>query len=271
MQRLNMSRWLTHGRWNTWAKVSMTAHILLPTGLMLRIGICEVSSKSCKEDALKADTDSGVVRLGPHALDHSYTQLFLAFKDANFSVETSQIGGEPGADLVVQLTPVGGFNTSNYAMVVIPLFTDVGVDQASWRLPGTVQSVTAGSGTITAVPEGTGIATATVHGAANQQPSTYPFMVEAPQYLAWQFAAGSTTPISISTSTPRTAHDIATIISSARETEMERYAAYGELAETAEASQAGMMWNLQWSPDIPGSFAPVSRGWGNPWVIFCCE
>lgn len=24
----------------------------------------------------------------------------------------------------------------------------------------------------------------------------------------------------------------------------------------------------QWSPDIPGTFAPVSRGWGQPWVIF---
>jgi hypothetical protein len=38
--------------------------------------------------------------------------------------------------------------------------------------------------------------------------------------------------------------------------------------QVAEASQAGMMWNLQWSPDIPGAFAPVSRGWGRPWVIF---
>jgi hypothetical protein len=42
MQRLNMSRELIHGRWNTWAKASVTAPILLPTGLMLRIGLCEV-------------------------------------------------------------------------------------------------------------------------------------------------------------------------------------------------------------------------------------
>jgi len=90
MQRLNMSRGLVHGRWNTWAKESVTAHILLPAGLMLKFGLCEVSSGVCKEDSEKGDIDSGAVRLGPHALDHSYTQLFLAFRDANVSVGVAE-------------------------------------------------------------------------------------------------------------------------------------------------------------------------------------
>jgi hypothetical protein len=29
-----------------------------------------------------------------------------------------------------------------------------------------------------------------------------------------------------------------------------------------------MMWNVLFCPELPGPFAPVSRGWGNPWVIF---
>ena len=55
MQRLNMSRGLVHGRWSTWAKKSVTAHILLPTGLMLKFGVCQRSSGSCKEDGTKGD------------------------------------------------------------------------------------------------------------------------------------------------------------------------------------------------------------------------
>lgn len=53
MQRLNMSQALVHGRWNTWAKGSVTAHILLPAGIMLKFGLCELSSGSCKEDGEK--------------------------------------------------------------------------------------------------------------------------------------------------------------------------------------------------------------------------
>ena len=55
----------------------------------------------------------------------------MQFKDANFSFETSQLGGTPGGDLVVMVTPVAPatFNVSDYAVLAIPLFTDVGVDQ----------------------------------------------------------------------------------------------------------------------------------------------
>jgi hypothetical protein len=28
------------------------------------------------------------------------------------------------------------------------------------------------------------------------------------------------------------------------------------------------MWNVLYSLEIPGTFAPVSRGWGRPWVVF---
>ena len=43
------------------------------------------------------------------------------------------MGGNPGGDLVLQVTPVAPstFNVSDYALLVIPLFTDVGVDQVS--------------------------------------------------------------------------------------------------------------------------------------------
>eukprot|EP00729_Bicosta_minor_P013321 gene13321-31113_t len=285
MQRLNMSTSLTHGRWNTWAKASVTAHILLPAGIMLKFGICQLSTKQCKEDGTKGDIDSGVVRLGPHAHDHSYTQLYIAYNGFNMSVETSQLNGQPDAPLVVQATAVAGAsqndnghgnrsehgaanNNSDFALVLIALFTDVDVDQASWNLPGDVHvDASKGAGTITATPLGTGIGGVTVNGPKGEHAFAGNLNVNAPDWLAWQF--GSSGVLSVTTGGDgMTPAAVASAIAGAKATELATYAAYGDLAEAKEASQAGMMWNVQWSPDIPGTFAPVSRGWGRPWVIF---
>jgi len=54
------------------------------------------------------------------------------FNQMNVSIETSQIGGEADGDLVVVATPVSGLqsvNISDFALVMIGLFTDTGVNQ----------------------------------------------------------------------------------------------------------------------------------------------
>ena len=43
---------------------------------------------------------------------------------------------------------------------------------------------------------------------------------------------------------------VASAIAGAKATELATYAAYGDLAEAKEASQAGMMWNVQWQASI---------------------
>ena len=68
--------------------------------------------------------------------------------------------------------------------------------------------------------------------------------------------------------TRRSADAVADLIGKARAEEEARYDAYGDLSEPKKMSQAGMMWNVIYSLEIPGTFAPVSRGWGKPWVIF---
>lgn len=275
MQRLNMSTSLTHGRWNTWAKASVTAHILLPAGIMLKFGICQLSTKQCKEDGTKGDIDSGVVRLGPHAHDHSYTQLYIAYNGFNMSVETSQLNGQPDAPLVVQATAVAGAsqndnghgnrsehgaanNNSDFALVLIALFTDVDVDQASWNLPGDVHvDASKGAGTITATPLGTGIGGITVNGPKGEHAFAGNLDVNAPDWLAWQF--GSSGVLSVTTGGDgMTPAAVASAIAGAKATELATYAAYGDLAEAKEASQAGMMWNVQWQASIANSpFLPL--------------
>ena len=46
-----------------------------------------------------------------------------------------------------------------------------------------------------------------------------------------------------------------------RETELGRYAQFGELAEVKEAVQGATMWNLVYTPAEAGPLAPVARGW----------
>ena len=62
--------------------------------------------------------------------------------------------------------------------------------------------------------------------------------------------------------------EVSAIISTARSKELATYAKYGDLATAKEMSQVAMMWNVLYSLEIPGTFAPVSRGWGRPWVVF---
>ena len=139
MHRLNVSAGLTHGGWNTsWAKASVTAPILLPHGLMLQFGLCRISTQTCMWSGDKSEIDDGNVRLGLHAYDHSHTQLYYSAPGATVSFETSQAGGEAFGDLLVRASPAGAWNLFDYTFLVSPVFCDVGVNQASRRLPGTL-------------------------------------------------------------------------------------------------------------------------------------
>ena len=104
-QRLAMQRNLLHGRWGTFAKGSYAAHALLPHGVLIKLGMCGANGQ-CDENADKGMQNDDLVRVGAHAYDHSYTQLyFMGSSKCNVSIETSQIGGEQGGDFVALMTP----------------------------------------------------------------------------------------------------------------------------------------------------------------------
>ena len=273
--RLAVQRGLLHGRWSTWEKGSVSAHALLPHGVVLQIGLCQISGNTCQEDGTKSMIDGDQIRLGPHAHDHSYTQLFFAAKGFNVSIETSQLGGVAGADFVALVTGAAvqakGTNASDFAVVLIARMADDTLAGARWRLPGNVSvDRAAPGGAIVATPAGRGLAPVAVRGAKGLAPMQQPLDVRAPDYLLWQFGSGAGVAFSATaTASPqRSLDEIAALVKKARAAELARYAAYGDLAEMKEASQSAMMWNFLFCPELPGPFAPVSRGWGNPWVIF---
>ena len=141
--RLSMQRALLHGVWGTWAKGSLSAHTLLPQGTMLKMGVC-VAGGDCAEDATKSMNDGDDVRLGPHAYDRSYTQLYFNYKGVNVSLETSQVGG-PGGHLIALATPVdpAAAAAKKGGLWLAGFMADDQVPGAKWRLHGNV-SVSAG-------------------------------------------------------------------------------------------------------------------------------
>ena len=265
--RLAMQRNLLHGRWSTWAKGSLTAHALLPHGIMVKLGVCGADG-GCDEDATKGMVDADQVRLGAHAYDHSYTQLYFQGRGGcNVSIETSQVGGVAGADWVALVTPVHGCEGAS-AVAVVQFADNLTSMCAAWRRYGVVASsaaAAASNASVTATPDGRGLGAVTVWpaGAAGGEHAD----VQAPHFLARGLGGGGAVAFSTGAA-PRDVPAVARIIGAARDAESARYAAYGDLAEAKKMSQAGMMWNVIYSLEIPGTFAPVSRGWGKPWLGF---
>eukprot|EP01052_Picozoa_sp_SAG31_P002131 SAG31_NODE_72_length_27821_cov_26.870572_7_plen_604_part_00 len=269
-KRLEMQRGLLHGRWGTFAKGSYAAHALLPHGVLIKFGVCD-SDGSCTEEASKNMQNNDLVRVGAHAYDHSYTQLYMnSTNHCNVSIETSQLDGKAGGDLVTLITPISGCKGAS-ALAMMMMTTSLTADCAAWLRYGTVAKTPAG---IRATPVGTGLDSVqcSADGAAfsgKASPKTCGFggapkLGQGCEYLLRDLSG----PVAFSTGHNRTVAEVTAIIASARSKELATYAKYGDLADAKQMSQVGMMWNVLYSLEIAGTFAPVSRGWGRPWVIF---
>ena len=127
----------------------MSAHTLLPHGVMLKLGICDQNG-SCDENANKAMIDADKVRQGAHSYFHNYTQLYMMSRgNCNISVETSQLGGAAGADFVALLTPVSG--CAGASAIGIMLMTDNNTAMsAAWRRFGKISTTRS---TMTGTPD----------------------------------------------------------------------------------------------------------------------
>ena len=205
--------------------------------------------------------NNDLVRVGAHAYDHSYTQLYMQGRSkCNVSIETSQLGGQQGGDLVALVTPVSGCSGVS-ALATMEMTDNLTSMCAAWNRYGTV--TTQAGVSMTATPNGKGLGAVQVwsDGAASSGKASG---LSTSNHLLRALSK----PVAFSTGKQRTVSEVSAIISSARSKELGTYAKYGDLATAKEMSQVAMMWNVLYSLEIPGTFAPVSRGWGRPWVIF---
>eukprot|EP01047_Picozoa_sp_COSAG01_P099055 COSAG01_NODE_29141_length_644_cov_1.412844_1_plen_174_part_01 len=158
--------------------------------------------------------NNDLVRVGAHAYDHSYTQLYMQGRSrCNVSIETSQIDGKQGGDLVALITPVSGCVGAS-ALAVMQM-TDNGPTMdlmcAAWNRYGNV-TTDKGNASMTATPHGQGLdpvqawASGSPFSGKANPPST------STNYLLMALSK----PVAFSTGKQRTVSEVSAIISSAR-------------------------------------------------------
>ena len=93
--------------WNTWNVRSVLSHVLLPEGFALNLALREYQSGRYLKEALigRYQGDQGfayrggelveVITPGPHAYDGSYTELHLAWRGIELTVQTATEDEDP--------------------------------------------------------------------------------------------------------------------------------------------------------------------------------
>ena len=258
VQRRRLQQSLLQG-WGMFYAMSYTDHVLLPHAARLNFAICEVgASGSCVTEARIDWPDKTAlpvdIRLGMHSYDRSYNQLYIALGKCNISIATS--GGGP--ELLVSIDVVSSPNAEEisscerYALVPTGLST--------WFR---ANDITADTHSIVFDSYGLGVTHVHATAPTNQTIPINTNLITGP-HLTYNLHAGFAIGFN-SGKNPIPLTQIRAKLDSARRTEAATYDKFGQLAETKEAVQSAVMWQLIWNPLEAGPFAPVIRG--NPWGL----
>jgi len=232
--------------WNTWDVHSVTAHVLLPAGLAIRVGVQRESTLN--GEAFLADLligrqgqDVEQVFPGPHAWDGSYTDLELRWRGTHLRIQS----GHAGADLVILLTPLPG--ETHAALPATAVFSVAYL----WNRPGTPARV---ADKIEARgPSGA----ADIYCVGTKAPfSALP--VAAP-YLSAELSGA----VGVSTGKPRTLEEIRKILEQ-QQSAYERSLGASHSA-AVDAIQTTLGWDTIYDPEHDRVISPVSRLWSVDW------
>ena len=228
--------------WNTWYVKNMLAHVLLPEGLVINLGLKEYRGGQHLREILKGPIN---VVPGLRSYDGAYTDLTLTWEDIRLRVQTALDGEE----WVALVTPL--------AMQKRPalLVAECGVlwnRPGSWHREGQVLHGQAGSRRVdlfTTVP-----------------PVSENCIWSLSPYLALALEG----PVGLSTGRARSLTEIEAVLARQRKAEETRVARYGELAEVYRAARAALAWNTIYDPVKDRVITPVARTWcsAQGWVLF---
>jgi hypothetical protein len=240
--------------WNTWSANSVMAHVHLPDGFALTLGIKTAGmGRTYQNSFFQANQTAGrpeKVRLGPHSDDGSYTDLTMEYP-ANgnqnaknvMRVESAEQDGEEYI-----LVTVGQRATLRAAHLII----ETGY---YWNRPGKVLRQ---GGVVDAIP-GSG-RSFTVRTTGTQVSD--PFLTVDGPYLAVPLEGR----IAVYTGgAPKTLDQVAAIVSAHRQTQQSKLDAHGDAREVFTAMQTILGWNLTYDPENGRAISPVSRSWSAGW------
>jgi putative isomerase len=241
--------------WNTWSANSVMAHVHLPDGFALTLGVKTAGmGRTYQNSFFQANQTAGraeKVRLGMHSDDGSYTDLTMEYP-ANGSpnaknamrVESAEQDGEEYILVTVD---------QRATLRAAHLIVETGY---YWNRPGKV--VRQGDA-LDAVPGGAGGRSFTVRTTGTQV--TDPFLTLNAPYMALPLEGR----IAVYTGAPKSLDQIAAIVSAHRQAQQSTLDAHGDAREVFTAMQTILGWNLTYDPENSRAISPVSRGWSANW------
>ncbi len=222
--------------WNTWDVRSVAAHVLLPEGFTIRVGLKRMSSLN--SDAFLADPligrqGKGAESVFPEARtwNGSYTSVRVSWRGHEFRLETAHAGD----GLVILATPLG-----SPGRIVPALVISAGIlwDRAgSVAKEGSTIEFRAPGRQVTAYWTGTEVS-------GIEAPVSGPY-----------WAASFTGPVGVSTGTARSVEEIREILARQEPT----------AGDVKQAIETVLGWDTIYEPSQERVITPVSRLWSVSW------
>ena len=240
--------------WNTWSANSVLAHVYLPDGFALTLGLKSAGmGHGYQNTFFQANATARrleKIRLGPHADDGSYTELTLEWNTGGAdskNVARVESATENGEEYILVNVEKRAPLRAEHLIVETGYY---------WNRPGTVRRDGA---VLKAQPGREGGRVFEVRTTAREVND--PFATVNAPYLSVALEGR----IAVYTGPEKTLEQVATIIETHRAAHMKRLADYGEAREVFTAMQTILGWNLTYDPENDRAIAPVSRMWSAYW------
>lgn len=235
--------------WNTWNNPSVLSHVHMPDGLNLQFMYRKKRGGPywLNEAYVASPKYNFPEKIKPleHALDGSYTALELEWEGASAKVESAT----DGSDILLLYTPLSE-QEKVHVLVAKTEFL--------WNKPGTLQKQDSIIKAVTPTTE----KIIRVIGSRTNTPES----VGSPY-----FSFDSDSQVAFYTGKPRTLEEIRNVIASQKKALKTYNAQYGELADSFEAIQSVVGWNMFYDAFNDRGIASVSRIWNQTWggyIIF---
>lgn len=241
--------------WGSWDARNVLEEVLLPQGLAVNIGLKQTTwiGNEYLDHAIIGLTGSEDphVRPGLHALDGSYSECVLKWRNIDVRITTATVpaaGDNRGGDLVMLIEPLQPPSSPAEIFVRPGLL---------WNRPGSIirkaDSLQAQLGSRSIGIYATG------------QRVTDPYAHAASAYLGLRLSQ----PVGISTGSRRSLQAIRTAISYQKGRLLNRAKAYGDLSETYLAMEAVLAWNTIYEPRFDRIVTTVGRIWDRDYGGYC--
>ena len=240
--------------WNTWSANSVLAHVYLPDGFALTLGLKSAGmGHNFQNTFFQANATARrleKIRLGPHADDGSYTELTMEWNTGGADSKNAalvQSATENGEEYIL-------INVEKRARLRAEhLIVETGY---YWNRPGTVRR---DGGVLKAQPGRPGGRAFEVRTTAPEVND--PFLTSNAPYLSVALEGR----LAVYTGPEKSLEQVAAIVETHRAAHMKRLADYGEAREVFTAMQTILAWNLTYDPENDRAISPVSRGWSANW------